>query len=121
MGVNRIVMHNGVVWWLAPPRRRRDAPGGPAERRHTDQQPSDSGAAPSRDPAALPTAGFIPLSSLGLPGIDAIFGNHAELYRQAYERAVRELGESGGRGANDHHGADPGPDRAGPPPADTQR
>lgn len=116
MGVNRIVMHNGVVWWLLPPRKRRHAAGGAASRRPAEgppaeHPPADAGTCPPRDHAALPPAGFIPLSALGLPGIDAILGGHAELYRQAYDSAMREIEESRGRTGDDHR-------PAGPPPAD---
>ena len=83
MGVNRIVMHNGVVWWL-PPLRGRRAEGGDRRPRRPVERPRDDAREPApRDPAALPPAGFVPLSSLGLPGIEAILGEHAELYRQA--------------------------------------
>lgn len=111
MGVNRIVMHNGVVWWLAPPRRRRGAKGPRA-----DRPSADDGPRAARDPAALPPAGFIPLSSLGLPGIEAMLGSHAELYRQAYERAMRDIEESRGRIGE---GGDAGPGLSGTPSADT--
>lgn len=49
MGINRIVMHNGVVWWLPPLRPRRGGAAG-----------------------AEPAEGFIPLGSPDFPGIDAI-------------------------------------------------
>lgn len=114
MGVNRIVMQSGVVWWLAPPRGRRGAAGGTAARSPADLPRSKDTDVPPRDTAALPPAGFIPLSSLGLPGIEAILGKHADLYRQAYERAIRELEKSGDGG--DHPGGD-----VGPPPADAAR
>jgi hypothetical protein len=51
MGINRLVMHNGVVWWLPPLRPRRGPVAGPA-----------------------PAEGFIPLGSSDFPGIDAILG-----------------------------------------------
>lgn len=116
MGVNRIVMHNGVVWWLAPPRRRRGTKGTTAAGTPTDRPAPDDGPRPARDPAALPPAGFIPLSSLGLPGIEAMLGSHADLYRQAYERAMRDIEESRGRIGD---GGDAGPGPSGPPSADT--
>ncbi|MFM7077922.1 MAG: hypothetical protein ACKO5R_15490 [Planctomycetaceae bacterium] len=52
MGINRIVMHNGVVWWLPPLRPRGGRMTGPA-----------------------PAEGFIPLGSPDFPGIDAILGH----------------------------------------------
>lgn len=114
MGVNRIVMQSGVVWWLAPPSRRRGAPGGTAARSPADLPRSEGADESPRDAAALPPAGFIPLSSLGLPGIDAILGKHADIYRQAYERAIRDLEGSGD--GDDRPGGD-----AAPPPADAAR
>lgn len=116
MGVNRIVMQSGVVWWLAPPRKRRGAAGRAASGPQADGPPVDDGPRASRDPAALPPDGFIPLSSLGLPGIDAMLGGHADLYRQAYERAMRDIEESRGRAGA---GGDASPGLSGPPPADT--
>lgn len=63
MGINRIVMHNGVVWWLPPLRPR----GG-------------------RMPGSAPAEGFIPLGSPDFPGIDAILGHAASEEGPAVDR-----------------------------------
>lgn len=96
MAVNRIVMHNGVVWWLPPLRPRTDTPGTdasaaePTTPRPRKRPKSQDRPRRSAGPAAQPPAGFIPLSSLGIPGIDSILDSHADFYRDAYERAVRD-------------------------------
>ena len=56
-------------------------------------------------PSATPPAGFVPLSSLGIPGLDSILFSHADFYRDAYDRAVRDRQEG-----------DAGPPRAEPMP-----
>ncbi len=99
MGVNRIVMQNGVVWWLPPLRARDEAEPAPLRpARRPRREPSRRGAprAP-QDASAPPPAGFVPLSSLGIPGLDAILFSHADFYREAYDRAVRDRqeGEAG--------------------------
>lgn len=99
MGVNRIVMQNGVVWWLPPLRSKDEAdrakPRSP--RRSRKDPPRQVGPQAPRDTAATPPAGFVPLSSLGIPGIDSIMLSHADFYRDAYESAVRDRleGETG--------------------------
>ncbi|MEN9664475.1 MAG: hypothetical protein RLZZ326_838 [Planctomycetota bacterium] len=109
MGVNRIVMQNGVVWWL-PPLRARDeaerAPPRPACRPRRDGSRRDPSRA-ARDASATPPAGFVPLSSLGIPGLDSILFSHADFYREAYDRAVRDRQEG-----------DAGPPRADPAAAE---
>jgi len=89
MGVNRIVMQNGVVWWLPPLRPRGEGGREPQRRPRKDRPRRDAPEAP-RDAAATPPAGFVPLSSLGIPGIESIMASHAELYRDAYDRAVQD-------------------------------
>lgn len=101
MGVNRIVMHNGVVWWLPPLRPRPESADGepsttgrtpvdrPVPRRRPRSAPKGRPHRPAA-PGAMPPAGFIPLSSLGIPGIDSILDSHADFYRDAYDRAVRD-------------------------------
>ena len=112
MGVNRIVMQNGVVWWL-PPLRARDeaerAPPRPVRRQRRGGSRRDSTRAP-RDASAPPPTGFVPLSSLGIPGLDSILFSHADFYREAYDRAVRDRqeGEAGPPRA-EPAGADPIP------------
>lgn len=116
MGVNRIVMHNGVVWWLPPVRPKARPEGGEPT---TPRRPRRSGSTrrPRRGPGAgaLPPAGFIPLSSLGIPGIDSILESHADFYRDAYDRAVRDA-ERGQGTANG--GESPGDGVAGLPADD---
>ena len=95
MGVNRIVMQNGVVWWL-PPLRPKDEAGHARprpQRRPRKDSPRRDPAQTPRDAAATPPAGFVPLSSLGIPGIDSIMLSHADFYRDAYDRAVRDRQE----------------------------
>lgn len=95
MGVNRIVMQNGVVWWL-PPLRSKDEAGRAKPRpprRSRKNPPRQVGPQAPRDAAATPPAGFVPLSSLGIPGIDSIMLSHADFYRDAYESAVRDRQE----------------------------
>ena len=95
MGVNRIVMQNGVVWWLPPLRSKDEAdratPRPP--RRARKNTPRQAPPQAPRDAAATPPAGFVPLSSLGIPGIDSIMLSHADFYRDAYDRAVRDRQE----------------------------
>lgn len=92
MGVNRIVMQNGVVWWLPPLRSKDEAdrakPRSP--RRPRKNGPRQAPPQAPRDGAATPPAGFVPLSSLGIPGIDSIMLSHADFYRDAYDSAVRD-------------------------------
>ena len=112
MGVNRIVMQNGVVWWLPPLRSKDEAdrtkPRPP--RRPRKGGPRQTGPQPSRDAAAAPPAGFVPLSSLGIPGIDSIMLSHAAFYRDAYESAVRDRKEGeAGLPRADEAGPDPKP------------
>jgi len=106
MGVNRIVMQNGVVWWLPPLRSKDEAdratPRPP--RRARKNNPRQAPPQAPRDAAAAPPAGFVPLSSLGIPGIDSIMLSHADFYRDAYDSAVRD-----GKGGE-----------AGPPPSAEQ-
>lgn len=100
MGVNRIVMHNGVVWWLPPLRPKTESADGglptagqaPVDRPAPRRRRPAAKDRPRRQPGpgAMPPAGFIPLSSLGIPGIDSILDSHADFYRDAYERAVRD-------------------------------
>jgi len=122
MGVNRIVMQNGVVWWL-PPLRARDeaerAPPRPARRPRRDGSRRDPTRAP-RDASSPPPTGFVPLSSLGIPGLESILFSHADFYREAYDRAVRDRqeGEAGPpraepAGADPMPGSDEGPGSAG--------
>ena len=56
----------------------------------TAESPPHRSADKPRDAAATPPPGFIPLSSLGIPGIDALILSHADFYREAYEKAVRK-------------------------------
>ena len=109
MGVNRIVMQNGVVWWL-PPLRARDeaerAPPPPARRPRRDGSRRDPTRA-ARDASATPPAGFVPLSSLGIPGLDSILFSHADFYRDAYDSAVRDRKDGD---AGPPRSADPLPD-----------
>lgn len=89
MGINRIVMHNGVVWWLPPQRPQRNSRDGePRPPRPPRRQAPRREPAPPRDDATGSPPGFIPLSSLGIPGIDSLMLSHADFYRDAYERAV---------------------------------
>ena len=90
MGVNRIVMQNGVVWWLPPLRSKDEQPSSPPRPSRPRKAPPPRAADPPRDAAAPPPPGFIPLSSLGIPGIDALILSHADFYREAYEKAVRK-------------------------------
>lgn len=71
MGINRIVMHNGVVWWLPPLRPRRGRADGPA-----------------------PAEGFIPLGSSDFPGIDAILGGPAAEGRPAGDPTEGRAGDA---------------------------
>ena len=109
MGVNRIVMQNGVVWWLPPLRSKDEAdrakPRSP--RRPRKNNPRQAPPQAPRDAAAAPPAGFVPLSSLGIPGIDSIMLSHADFYRDAYDSAVRD-GKEGDAGPPP--GAEQGPD-----------
>lgn len=89
MGVNRIVMQNGVVWWLPPLRPRGDEGNSPPRRPRKERPRRETPEAP-RDAAAAPPAGFVPLSFLGIPGIESIMSSHADLYRDAYDRAVED-------------------------------
>ena len=113
MGVNRIVMQNGVVWWLPPLRSKDEAdratPRSP--RRARKNGPRQAPPQAPRDAAATPPAGFVPLSSLGIPGIDSIMLSHADFYRDAYDRAVRDrqAGDAGPPRA-EPAGAEPMPD-----------
>jgi hypothetical protein len=126
MGVNRIVMQNGVVWWLPPLRSKDEAdrakPRSPRRSRKTP--PRQAGPQAPRDAAATPPAGFVPLSSLGIPGIDSIMLSHADFYREAYDSAVRDRkdGEAGPPRA-DHSGPDPlpGPEEGSGPSGDAER
>ncbi len=99
MGVNRIVMQNGVVWWLPPLRSKDEAdrakPRSP--RRPRKNGPRQARPEAPRDAAAAPPAGFVPLASLGIPGIDSIMLSHADFYRDAYDSAVRD-GKNGEAG-----------------------
>jgi len=90
MGVNRIVMQNGVVWWLPPLRPKGEQPSSPPRPSRPRKAPPHRSADKPRDAAATPPPGFIPLSSLGIPGIDALILSHADFYREAYEKAVRK-------------------------------
>ena len=102
MGVNRIVMQNGVVWWL-PPLRARDDTGRKAPRSTRRSGSGVSHSAPQTPPGPFgpPPTGFVPLSALGIPGLESMMARHAEIYREAYERAIRRR-----------------PEGAAPPPAD---
>lgn len=112
MGVNRIVMHNGVVWWLPPLRPRPESADGesspsakasgdrPAPRRRSRPSAKNRPRRPA-GPGAMPPAGFVPLSSLGIPGIDSILDSHADFYRDAYDRAVRDQERRRDDGATD--------------------
>ena len=116
MGVNRIVMQNGVVWWLPPLRSKDEAeramPRPP--RRARKNSPRQAPPQAPRDAAATPPAGFVPLSSLGIPGIDSIMLSHADFYRDAYDSAVRDR-KNGATGTQ--RSVDPEPDPI-PPPDD---
>jgi hypothetical protein len=109
MGVNRIVMQNGVVWWLPPLRSKDEAdratPRSP--RRARKNGPRQAPPQAPRDAAATPPAGFVPLSSLGIPGIDSIMLSHADFYRDAYDSAVRDRRNGD---ADPPRSADPLPD-----------
>lgn len=109
MGINRIVTRSGVVWWL-PPARPASQSAPPTRRRRPRREPEGT------SPAGPPPAGFIPLSSLGIPGIDSILQGHADFYRDAYERALRETeGTADDPEAGD---TDPGEERSGDEPGD---
>ena len=92
MGVNRIVMQNGVVWWLPPlrPKDEADRAQSATPRRPRRNRPSQGAPRAPRDASVPPPAGFVPLSSLGIPGLDPLLVSHADFYRDAYERAVRD-------------------------------
>ena len=112
MGVNRIVMQNGVVWWLPPLRSKDEAdrakPRSP--RRPRKNGPRQAPPQAPRDAAATPPAGFVPLSSLGIPGIDSIMLSHADFYRDAYDAAVRDRKDGdAGLPPSAESGADPTP------------
>ncbi len=99
MGVNRIVMQNGVVWWL-PPLRPKDESRSPSARPSRPRKPAARRASDKpRDAAAAPPPGFIPLSSLGIPGIDSLMLSHADFYRDAYERAIEKGPQAGPDGS----------------------
>jgi hypothetical protein len=109
MGVNRIVMQNGVVWGLPPLRSKDEAERATPRpsRRGRKNSPRQAPPQASRDAAATPPAGFVPLSSLGIPGIDSIMLSHADFYRDAYDSAVRDRKDGD---ADPLRSADPGPD-----------
>ncbi len=141
MGINRIVMQNGVVWWLPPLRRsprRSEGRSGRQSRPSADAlKPLDdasagsaavtgtgSGQGSDRPTSAsdhgAPPAGFIPLSSLGLQGVDGLLLHQGHLYRDAYGRASGERREppAGQKAPEDRSGPAVDPDA---PPAEQRR